>query len=178
MRDLTIPYTRLNGDAFWNSIAMQYIHPVGRYYHNMEHVVDLYKYAKELGIEYDINLDVAILIHDVIYDGEKQAEIRSILHFINMVRNVLKQPNLTEIPEKVMMPFGVIEPNIISDLVITTIDHNPKKGGDNRLILLDLYSFTKGPTVCQENYYALIDELGKLYPNTNKEEILNNMGVS
>lgn len=175
MRDLSVPYTRLSGDAFWNKVSMQHMLPVTRKYHVMEHIVDMYKYAKELDLDYDINLDVAILIHDVIYDGGKHAELRSIQYFIDMVKNYTKDKNMLLIPEKVFMPFGVIEPLKIIDFVLSTIDHTPKKDIDNTLMMLDLYSFAKGETVRNVNYKKLMEELIGLYPEHTPLDIKYNV---
>lgn len=120
-------------------------------------------------------MDVAILIHDMVYDGKTQVEIRSVEAFVQMIKNVTKQYNMVDLPEKVYMPFGVISPLNIADQVFYTIDHKPMKGKDNRLILLDLYSFAKGAVVVKNNYLSLLDELVILYPDANRIDIKYNM---
>lgn len=47
-------------------------------YHNWQHVMNLYWAAEHVyGLEYDLDLDRAILTHDVIYDEKPLKELRS-----------------------------------------------------------------------------------------------------
>lgn len=177
MRNLFIPWTKLSGDAFWNHVAIKYNQPTYRPYHNMEHVVQMYRYASRLGIKYDIDLDVAILVHDMIYDENGNNEIRSNYEFINIVKNVVGK-TMNTIPDSVMLPFGVVHPNVVIDHVCNTIDHLPIRGKDNRIILLDLYGFGDDVNVRKANYDNVFAELCGIYKNVEKDEILKNMRMN
>jgi len=155
-----IPWTKLNKDGIWNHAAMKYMNPTGRTYHNMQHIVDLYSYAQELKIPYDINLDVAILFHDIVYDKEDNKEIRSAYDFYGVVKNVIG--NLSAIPEKVFMPFGVIQPEKVADYILTTINHAPMSNEGQELVLLDLYGFADN-NKRKQNFVNLMDEIENLY---------------
>lgn len=177
MRNLFIPWTKLSGDAFWNHVAVKYNQPTYRPYHNMEHVVQMYRYASRLGIEYDIDLDVAILVHDMVYDEKGNNEIRSSYEFMNMMKNVVGK-TMSDIPDSLMLPFGIIHPDKIIDHVSKTIDHRPIRGKDNRIILLDLYGFGDDTNVRKANFDNVFEELSGLYKDVEKEELLKNMRMN
>lgn len=158
-----IPWTKLNKDAIWANTSVKYMTPAGRFYHNMEHVVDIYKYAAELNIPYDINLDVAILFHDVIYDRNDNKEIRSTYEFVNVIKN-FTNTEMKTLPEKIMLPFGIVNVNEVIDSILATISHAPSetKGIATTMVMLDLYGFAKN-TTCKKNFNNLMKEIGVLY---------------
>lgn len=173
-----VPWTKLGKDAIWSHVSVKYMEPVGRYYHNMQHVVDLYNYAHELKIPYDINLDVAILFHDIVYDDKDNKEIRSAYEFMQRMKAF---NGGKEVPEKMLMPFGVVNTNIVADAILGTISHNPD-GKDtsarNLLILLDLYGMTK-KKAREEGFNNLMNEIDVLYSankELNEKTVIEEMG--
>lgn len=48
-----------------------------RSYHNINHIVDCYRFLKANNAPYDEDLDFAVLFHDVVYDNQPNKEIRS-----------------------------------------------------------------------------------------------------
>lgn len=165
-----VPWTKLNKDGIWNHAAMKYMNPVGRSYHNMQHIVDIYNYAHKLRIPYDIDLDVAILFHDIIYDEKDNKEIRSAYDFMEIVRNVIGK-TLMIVPDKVLMPFGVINPNRVADFILSTINHAPQTADGNEMVLLDLYGFADDK-IRKENLLNIIDEIENLYKIEIDKEVL------
>lgn len=165
-----VPWTKLTKDGIWNHAAMKYMNPVGRSYHNMQHIVDIYTYAHKLRIPYDIDLDVAILFHDIIYDEKDNKEIRSAYDFMEIVRNVIGK-TLMSVPDKVLMPFGVINPNRVADFIMSTINHAPQTADGNEMVLLDLYGFADH-RVRENNLLNIIDEIENLYKIEIDKEVL------
>ena len=174
MRNLLIPWTKLTGDPIWNNMASKYRIPSERQYHTIDHVVQMYKYANNLNMTYDIELDMAILCHDVIYDAAGNNEIRSAYEFIQAMKNATGNAIKVDIPEKLMLPFGVIKPNVVVDHINKTIDHRPLRGQDNRIILLDLFGFAIEKDRLS-NYKNLLLELQGLYPDVDILDIKYNM---
>lgn len=172
---IDVPWTKLKKDAIWGHVSVKYMEPPGRLYHNMAHVVDLYKYADLLKIPHNIDLDLAILYHDIIYDSGDNKEIRSSYAFANMINNFSGKND--EIPEKVMLPFGVVNPLNVIDAILATVSHAPI-GDDtdilNIIILLDLYGFAKEKTR-KQNFVNLINEIDVLYPNVDRLEVYKNV---
>jgi hypothetical protein len=172
-----IPWTRINKTAFWNSVSFKYSEPYGRDYHNIAHVIRLYNYAAKLKIPYDVNLDFAILVHDMIYDDQPNKEIRTNYEFIKMITKSIGLG--MNIPEKAYLEGIVIEPLKIVDMVNTTINHSPMNNlglVSNDLLMLDLYNFATKDRV--GDFHILFDECVKLYPNVKKEDILENIKLN
>lgn len=117
-----------------------------RKYHNFEHIHTLYKHAWDLNIPYDVNLDVAILWHDFIYDEAPNKELRSISAFQNY--RYINNYNYS------------LDISKISELIHSTINH--KYCDDNRLILLDLYDLTISHATTK-NYQNILLESQLLY---------------
>ncbi|MFC0339569.1 hypothetical protein [Paracoccus niistensis] len=115
-------WTHLEGTEIWNAARAAHAEPKGRHYHNFDHVERLYEIAAEQRVPYDLALDLAILIHDVIYDDQPDKERRS---------------------ADWMLGFAPVPPDAAwqraADLILSTIHHGP--GGDDRLELLDLHDF-------------------------------------
>ena len=115
--DIT-PWTRLMRSALWNAAETEYGRDPRRAYHNFDHVRRMYRHAEEtFGFAYDLELDKAILSHDVVIDGLPRQEVRSIAWLSDRA--------------------GVSA--VAGGLIMTTIHH--RIGSDNRLILLDLADF-------------------------------------
>jgi predicted metal-dependent HD superfamily phosphohydrolase len=129
------------------------------HYHNTDHLRRMYIAADALSIPYCINLDIAILYHDIVYDVEGNNELRSI--------------------EKLRQDWPMIFAACgeFTDLNFLEISHliqttrydkwrsfNPKPGykPDNRLVVLDLYDFSNVPQLI-ENYSNLMRESMEMY---------------
>lgn len=170
-----IPWTRLNKTTFWNSVSFKYSEPWGRDYHNIAHIIKMYNYAQKLKIPYDVNLDVAILIHDMIYDENPNKEVRTTYEFIQMLN---KANGLGKVIKEVdYIEHIKIEPYKIIDMVHSTINHSPstaiKAGVPLDLMLLDLYGLSQNTKF--NDYNLIYDECVKLYKNAKPEEIKYNM---
>ena len=75
----SIPWTQLAGTAVFAAAREQMSWDPRRRFHNFDHVVRLYHHAaKTFGFVYDRALDLAILAHDVINDGNLDCELRSV----------------------------------------------------------------------------------------------------
>ena len=116
-----IPYTRLEGTKIMELSRAQYALNRMRY-HNFEgHIVTNYRHMARLRMEYDLELDVSNLVHDVIMGPD--AEIRS-MAFVRQ--------HGSDIPG--------IDMNKVCDLIATTMKHTPL-ATDPRLAMIDLMSF-------------------------------------
>lgn len=90
-----------------------------RHYHNWDHVNRLYWHAqKTFDLDYDPDLDLAILAHDVIYDAAPDKERRSITWLENNAD---------------------VDTTGARAHILKTIEHRPSE--DNRMIMLDLADF-------------------------------------
>ena len=57
--------------------ALLYMKGTHRYYHNWLHICDCYDYLESNNVEYDEDLDYAVLYHDIVYDDQPDKEKRS-----------------------------------------------------------------------------------------------------
>ncbi len=90
-----------------------------RSYHNWAHIERLYWHAQHtFALDYDPDLDVAILAHDVIYDALPDKELRSSEWLRTQSSNDSVAANTH---------------------ILKTIEHRPS--ADNRMVLLDLADF-------------------------------------
>lgn len=103
-----------------------------RLYHHAEHTLDL---------PYDRDLDLAIMAHDVIYDEHPDKELRSAEWL------------------KAVMGQGYER---AYDIVMQTYNHTLIKGGDNRIVLLDLADLSI-PEKVVWNHKAVMAEFMALY---------------
>jgi hypothetical protein len=46
-------------------------------YHNWRHILSCYKYLEDEQVEYDADLDFAVMYHDIVYDEKPEKELRS-----------------------------------------------------------------------------------------------------
>lgn len=113
------PWTRLEGSPLWAAAETQYRRN-GHPYHNMDHVRRIYAHAARMELIYDLRLDRAILSHDVILDGGRDAELRS----ADWLDAHLDEP----------------DPGA-RKLILTTVDHDARSP-DRRMAFLDLADFT------------------------------------
>lgn len=111
------PWTRLEGTAIWEKAKAEYQRDSRRIWHAFNHILRRYEIAAALDIPYDINLDLAILCHDVIFDEFPQKEARSAQWLVDEI--------------------GSLASRKPCELIMTTETHMP--GSDNRMIMIDLY---------------------------------------
>ena len=125
-------WTKLIGTPEWNAAQLHYSHP-DRHYHNISHINRMYDIAAFVKLQYDEDLDRAILRHDVIYDNQPKKEKRS-AEWLDGTEFEASQKT--------------------KDLIVSTETH--ELGNDNRLIFLDLYDLS------YEKLYLKNRELVKL----------------
>lgn len=132
---LSLPWTRLQ-DSLLAQAALPLYNDPRRVYHNLNHLHRMFQWAQEIGLTYDPVLDKAIWGHDSILDRKGRHEIRS-THWLEAV-----------------------EPNSFDSnkLILTTVHHRLKRGGDNRLILLDLADFMSARQTRQNTADVLQEE--------------------
>lgn len=116
-------YSRLPRDIL-TFLKDYYSYDKRRTFHNWEHVERVYTWCNKLELSYDLSLDLAIAFHDVIYDENKDKELRS----IDMMKDIIRNYEISNLEQE----------NIdkAEFLIKTTISHTPCE--DNRLILCDL----------------------------------------
>lgn len=111
-------WTKLEGTQIWKDAQAAHEIPAGRHYHNMSHVRRLYHHAAAtFEMPYCADLDHAILVHDVVYNGRHD-----------------------DVALSVQWLEGQRAGNPVrKSLVMSTLTHEPC--ADNRLIILDLADF-------------------------------------
>ena len=140
-----------------------------RYYHNLDHILDLLNKAKDKGVLTE-RLFLAILFHDIIYSTKKLAipfnEYRSAKFFKKLFKNKISKDAL----------------NSIYYAIISTKDHKPISVLSYRLIQLDLYilndssleEFIKYEDAIRKEYISYDDDI--YYKH--RIPILESFGVS
>lgn len=124
-------------------------------YHTPNHVRRIYQHANTLGIEYDINLDAAILFHDAIYDEKPDKERRS-ADFM--------EATALNIPAW----FEGMSVDEIEEMIMNTAGHSVTPGINPAMIMLDLYELTDLESA-RKNFEDILDESILLYGITRKE---------
>lgn len=124
-------------------------------YHTPDHVRRIYQHAQTLGIEYDINLDAAILFHDVIYDERPDKEERSADFMLATSLNI---------PEW----FEGIDAEKVDDMIMNTVGHKITEGVNPEMIMLDLYELTDSD-MAAKNFEDILEESVLLYNITREE---------
>lgn len=118
-------------------------------YHNIDHVRRLYMRAGEWRIPYDINLDVAILWHDSVYDEHPNKEIRS----AEAVKAVA-----AEHPEW----FEGVDIVEVNKMIINTVSHKYIEDVNPWMIRLDVAELAD-PDMRYDNFWSLLEEARELY---------------
>lgn len=109
-------WTRLENTSLWTKAKAVYESDPRRLFHNWHHIERRYMHAElTFGLPYDLELDKAILCHDVIYDEHPHKELRSAL-WLN-----------ENDPGDSLSAMSHI---------MATANHAP--GADNRMVLIDL----------------------------------------
>lgn len=150
------PWTRLEGTELWDHTKHMYADSRLKY-HNFDHVIDLYRYAEELKFGYDKALDLAILLHDVIYDHLPGRELRSMVVCLTLGMSNQDIASVCEVGKAV-------------ELIGTTSKHTFKVS-DPRLVILDLYSFTDQETASM-NSSKIAQENVLLYPDYSPGDLI------
>ena len=128
-----------------------YLENPARTYHNWDHVLRLYWHAEHtFALEYDPDLDKAILAHDVIYDARPDKELRSAAW-------LSAQSGQDE--------------SVANGHIAKTICHVPTD--DNRMALLDLADFLH-PELCRTNHDKISQEARTLYDVSEAEFLAGN----
>lgn len=142
------------GSYVSNLMANESLH-----YHNFKHVMRLYEIAEQLNIAYDINLDMAILWHDAVYDNQDDKELRSA---------VLMRDTARDYPEW----FEGVNVNTVFSLIMNTYGHIFNSNINPTMIILDLYDLTI-PERRKANFENIVKESIALYGIT-EEDICKN----
>ena len=101
-----------------------YLFDSRRKYHNWDHIEKMFFHARvTFEFNFDINLAVAILFHDAIYDHLPEKELRSAKLFLEIY--------------EIFGPMDGVDPNKVHTLILDTCDHDCKTG-DYRISMLDL----------------------------------------
>ncbi len=130
-----------------------YTEDPARTYHNWDHVLRLYWHAANtFALDYDPDLDKAILAHDVIYDAKPDKELRSAAW-------LSAQTGQDETAAKAH--------------IAKTICHVPSD--DNRMVLLDLADFLH-PELGSINLDKIAQESQALYGVTEAQFLTANVG--
>jgi hypothetical protein len=109
-------WTKIQNTPMAFAARAKYRADTRRLFHNLDHIENLYWAADTVyGFSYDLNLDRAILTHDIIYDERPLKELRSAQWLLD---------------------------NCMVDGIEVAFNHimktaNPRVGKDNRMILLD-----------------------------------------
>lgn len=147
---MSVDWTKLEFTGLWADAEAEYRKP-GRYYHNIDHIRRMYFHAVKFGFEYDRDLDVAILCHDVIYDADPDKEARSAEWAYEHIHK---------------WHWGWT--GKIEQLILSTEDHEVELYRDNRLIMLDLADLAD-PIRRAFNYELIKAESMHLYGITDKQ---------
>lgn len=123
-----------------------YTSDLRRSYHNWTHILRGYEHAEALGFEYDVNLDLAWLGHDWVYDEHPEKELRS----IEDLQEVYSQYG----------PIEGVDMDKVAALIETSISH--ASTDDDRLIMMDLADLTD-KTATALNFEKLQREANSLY---------------
>lgn len=121
-----------------------------RTYHNWSHINRNYENAARLYIPYDINLDVANLFHDVVYDEFPDKEKRS-YELFELVYSTLSTKDKID-----------IDKSRVKYLIETTKTHSIIDVFDQNMIKIDLFDFTNQNQV-RMNWNYIIEENIRLY---------------
>ena len=111
-------------------------------YHNWQHIMSCYDYLEANSVPYDIDLDFAVMHHDIIYDNKPDKEARS----ADFVRQ--HYPDVT----------GAV------DIIMATADHLIKDRSEAArwMIRADLHQLAS-PRLAMSNYVKIMNESMQLY---------------
>lgn len=123
-------------------------------YHNWQHILDCYKYLEMEQIEYDEDLDFAVMHHDIVYDDKPEKELRSAELMLNWY------PAQTA----------------AYDIIMSTADHKTvdRDWKSIEMIKADLHQLAV-PAMALENYVKIMRESTQLYQINEREFAKNNI---
>lgn len=133
-------------------------------YHNWNHILAMFDYLERNEYPYDIDLDAAILYHDIVYDNLPDKEIRSGELFLDYCKMY---------PDR----FATIHQNNAFLFIMDTIEHSIQNGSNelNRAIIrADLHALADGETTFM-NYHRIMNESIQLYDIDRKTFAKNNI---
>lgn len=117
-----------------------------RKYHVWNHILTGYEWAKRLELPYDVNLDMAWLGHDLVYDDKPDKELRS----YTMLVDLYEQHD----------PIEGVDMNLVGKEIRKTIDH--RSSDDDRIIMMDLADLTDKERTAT-NFELLRSEMLAIY---------------
>lgn len=87
------PWTRLpeTDPDLWNHVRNYMLGEetrLGLKYHNFDHVLSIYSYLHHRNIPYSMFLDIAVLIHDAVFDSSQFKEYRSSIFFFQYLKSL------------------------------------------------------------------------------------------
>ena len=130
------------------------------YHHvNNEHIERLIAIAEKLGWIKDVNLYLAIVFHDAIYDHLSNKELRSGHFFLSIADRV------KEIINKYYWSYTFttdFSPDTVFDLILSTDGHDITDNKDYRMAVLDLWDLTV-PHRTATNFFKILEESTLLY---------------
>ena len=97
-----------------------------RKFHNWDHVISNYGCAESLNIAYDVDLDLANMFHDIVYDDLPEKEKRSAELFLLIY--------------SAMSPIPDVNPDRVYQLIMTTAEHEIED--DPQMVSIDLYNLS------------------------------------
>lgn len=121
-------------------------------YHNMQHIEDCYDYLYKSKAEYSLELDMAVLFHDIVYDILGNKEERS--------AKLLCECLLTE-----KVSSKKFDLKFLKKIIMATKDHritDDSSYEEKAIIRADLSGFTNGQKMI-ENFNKLAKEAKLLY---------------
>lgn len=83
-----LPRTNPN---LWNHFRDHMIkqeNDLGLKYHTFDHVISIYQYLHHINFPYSEPLDIAVLVHDSVFDSKKFKEYRSSLMYFQYLKNL------------------------------------------------------------------------------------------
>lgn len=118
------PWTSFLDTPITKLAKTYYLFDSRRKYHNWSHIEKMFFHARvTFGFNFDINLAMAILFHDAIYDHLPNKELRSAELFLEIY--------------EIFGPMDGVDSNKVNALILDTCDHDCKTG-DYRIVMLDL----------------------------------------
>jgi hypothetical protein len=134
-------------------------------YHNWDHIESMFLFLKLYQQPYDINLDAAILFHDIVYDDRPEKELRSYFKFIEMKS---QYPDL----------YRNLDHQVIHNLIMATCNHEITEstvGLERAIIRADLHGLSVGGPAFK-NYVNIMSESQDIYDISIFEFATANLG--
>jgi predicted metal-dependent HD superfamily phosphohydrolase len=131
---------------------------LGLSYHNLAHIIEMYEFLHREGFPYDVDLDLAILFHDYVYDGKLDAEARS---FAAYACAILSGNALETLLSEINTNFTsyAIDDSRVLRFIMATKDHELDNHPDFVLpiVAADLHALAI-PEKAVKNYHLIKEE--------------------